>query len=64
MMYVLTLRHLKKVSVRHGYLFGPFGRIFTAGWAIQRRDITLGQLLGKGEFGGECPFEQTFLDNT
>ena len=59
MMCVLTLRHLKKVSVWHGDLFGPLGRLFTAGWAIQRRDITLGQLLGKGEFGGEYSFEQT-----
>ena len=25
----------------------------TAGWAIQRKEIQLGQLLGKGEFGGE-----------
>ena len=52
MMYALTLRH-KKVSIQNARQVVFTVIFFTAGWAIQWKEIQLGQLLGKGEFGGE-----------
>lgn len=55
MMFVLIWMHLKKVSIPEGgHCLLVYSEVCTtAGWAIQRKEIQLGQLLGKGEFGGE-----------
>ena len=43
----------KGKSLRWGFAWlDSVSSVFIAGWAIPRKDITLGQLLGKGEFGG------------
>ena len=54
MMCASTWMRLKKVSTPEcGCCLLVFsGVCTTAGWAIQRKEIQLGQPLGKGEFGG------------
>ena len=65
MMFVLIWMHLKKVSIPEGgYCLLVYSEVCTtAGWAIQRKEIQLGQLLGKGEFGGELLVGVSFAAN-